>query len=279
MFGSDFLSTLFGLGFGLITGMTIGMPYIKYIQVVDTFSAFLAVYNHEKKYVTKNKKKDEPLTFWDKFSIVRNYLVVSFVRGMVLNGVMLFLGDKLHTFDLIESAEFSLHALKEPILSLIVIVAFEDFIETFLGTKIVNTCATITRVATSIAAFKTYGAQGTIVSYYELFRRNLFNGIITLITLTFINIVFRGDFIVLATWIGSRSFYVLLPILQVNYVNFGLDKLHGKLLTEIHGMTKSAGFDLSHHMTDGLLFLTLVVHLFANQYGAPLTRFAASYFK
>jgi hypothetical protein len=270
MFGANYFFGLLGMSVGPVFSVLFGEAYLPYLSVIDNFTVYITIFNHEKNAVNKTNKEDEKWTTWDKFSLLRNYYVVTFVRATIVEAIIALLTGKFDEFELTHAVRNWKPTATEATASLVIIIAFYNFLFSNFGCMLMDICATTCRIFTSIKIFKSIGSN-TISSQAEMSIQNGLNGAFTLVALTFINMVFRGEFRILSTWIGVRLPMAILPFLQLHYSQLGLSKLHAQVAFPIKKTVETFGVPYTENLEDGLLVFTSVAIYFFYGIAKPVT--------
>lgn len=270
MRGAEFFGAMLSYSFGILAGLVLPRSFDPYLVLVDKLSSYTYIYSVEQDETKRRKRHPEGAwNLWDYFSLTRDYFVVSFARGIVLQTFDLLWKNRLEDFDLAYMVKHNDGYLIEAAICFIVIVAFSEVIYTFFGSNFIAICATLVRVNDSLKIFKLATERQSDVFMY-MAKRNLFNGVSTGTTYSLINPIFRGNFEVLDIWIGIRPFYVLLCYLYLNFQETGLHKIHAHLYQNIQPLIANQDFDhIQDNLEDGKRLLTVVVLFTAIYFIAP----------
>lgn len=253
--GETFLKLLV-IAVGTLFGWLVPTSWRPSLVVVDIFSVVYGLYFREKSRINfENAGKD--WSMWDIFSFLRNVYIIALARFCVVSAGVAFFEGKLESFDIVATVIASAGWLKQVSACLLVLFAFESILATRLSRYIVYIVATTRRTIVSMYIFETFADTAhTAEGFKNILLRNGTNGGNTIITLTLIDPIFRGDISVLYSWITNRAFFLMMPVLQYQTSILGLDTI---FLTSVspHLKTLSEALNLKdNHIKDTAYCLT-----------------------
>ena len=265
------LQVLLGSTWAIISTVAVlflSETFKPYALLVDIFTTYVYIYNNEVKYIENTNKPGEKWSFWDYFSLLRNYVSVSLLRGILIAVITAYLNNELDTFDLMVAIRGLNVYLGECLGSLTIIVGFHGLISLQIVSNSMLICAITARFVALMDLHKKFNKDGLAIPNPEHLLRSYINGAFGLITVTVVEIIFRGNLKVIESWFTLRSFFLLVPFLQLNFARFGLDKYHGLLIQQAKPLIQQTGIAPPTHLFNGVALLTAGVLSFGYFTGA-----------
>lgn len=272
MIGSAFIGSLLSVILGTLVGCCIPKNWYPYMDLVYSLSTHLTIYTKEKKRVSHGKAKDEKWSLWDYYSLARNYFLIVLLRGFVFQVVEVISEGRWERYEFQRAIHTVGPFIGVGIMCLVVIIAFENVINTIIAKDIITCLALLTRATRSIQIFKRQKHPKAYYALTEMTKQNVLNGASTTIAMTIIDLIFFGDITILAQWIGIRSFFFVMPILHTYFKTFGLHRAHAQVIKQIQDMARVHKAAIAEKLGDGLLMMTLFTYLMASFIVAPTIR-------
>ena len=273
-----------------------GGPYVDYFFIIDKFSTYYALFCHEKAYIENNKPAGTRWSIWNKFCLLRDYFALSLLlHCLLVFMVQHYFTDQIELFDikktLIEFKAESVFALA----SLIVIVSFKKMLESRFVYGFIMIGCSFTRFVSSLNIYNKYlagsienlgnGAKGSISTISSgtlllVTQMNMLNGGITFLSTTIVDIVFRGNFAPLKVWATSRTIFFSIPLVQILYVQFEIQKLYYEpFISSTNLLLKSIDLPMPQGFKNGFQVVTIFMVVCAYFYHDLPLRICQSLFK
>ncbi len=259
MIGAEFLLSILTLVGGTYFGVVFGAQFKPYLQLVETFSVYLIIFNHEMLYVKSQKPAGHKLTSWNKFSLVRDYLLISVLRLALIPGIELALAGNLEQYDFVAALIAAKQEVGFSIGSLIIIIGFYGVLTNTVIMKFIIVACSYMLFARSAAIFEMHRSSiSSTASIIEMVKLNTINGAYTLVATTVVDIFFRGNLTPLRTWVFIRSIFAAIPLVQIYYIDFGV-AMYQQLFVQFSTFGKAAGIPVPSQLEDGFKVITLAI--------------------
>lgn len=256
MIDAGFLLSILTLVGGTYFGITFGEQFRDYLVLVDNFSVYLAIFNHELSYIKSQKPAGQRFNSWNKFSLVRDYLMISILRLALIPGIELALTGNIAQYDFVEALRASKSNIGFAVGSLFVIVGFYELLTNTFFSKFITIGCACSRYFRSIAIFEMHKSNlSATASIIEMVKLNTMNGAYTLTATTVVDILFRGSLTPIKTWTFTRSCFAAIPLVQIYFLSFG-SAIYQQLFIQASSFGKTAGINIPAQLGDGFKVIT-----------------------
>lgn len=257
MVAGSVVSALLSIVVGTTFGCFVRDNWLPFVKLVHIFCAYWSIYSTVNSNLLEAQKRKRFSSLWVKFSVVRDFMLISSFRGVVNETVESYVKSQCDSLNLQAVLMKNGGYLQEGAASLLVCFAFEEFLSTRLGNYVISSASVFIRALRSVEILKSFKNTSSMATLIEMGKLNVLNSSATTITMTITDLVFRGDLSILSQWIGVRLVYFLTPYLQSQLGELGLPKLHAQLVSQARVTTHGYGLQFAERLEDVEFVATL----------------------
>ena len=261
MAASGIAASLFTVIIGTIAGCLVPEAWLPYAKMVHLLSSYSTIYFTLSADLANQKKKRRSSELWNSYCLIRDYFLISALRGIISQALDHLATGRLEEFSLQTAMINDGQYLKEAAFCIILIISFQSFVETVIGQTLISITSVFVRAKRSINIFKSYPSSGALTTLIEMGKVNILNSAATTVTLTLIELLFKGRFTLLSQWLGLRLVYFITPLIQTTFQSSNLASFQIHFLNLIQNSTKGFGIDFTEQLADGLFMMTLFLFL------------------
>ena len=259
MIDAGFLLSILTFVAGTYFGITFGEQFRDYLLLIDNFSVYLAIFNHELSYIKSQKPAGQRFNSWNKFSLVRDFLMISILRLALIPGIELALTGNIAQYDFVEALRATKSNIGFAVGSLFVVVGFYELLTNTFFSKFITIACACSRYFRSIAIFELHKSNlSATASIIEMVKLNTMNGAYTLTATSVVDILFRGSLTPIKTWTFTRSCFAAIPLVQIYFLSFG-SAIYQQLFIQASSFGKTAGINIPAQLGDGFKVITLAI--------------------